>query len=106
MFNGTSTLNQLEKIIEKIGFPTDAEQAALETPYSKTMLENLRTGPESARKEWSALLPSADADAISFAGKLLTWTPEVRQHTHTHTQIHATGTARMLTPNACLRRRV
>ena len=38
VFAGTSTLNQLEKIIEKIGFPSEAEQKAVETQYSRTML--------------------------------------------------------------------
>jgi len=78
IFAGTSTLNQLERIIEKLGFPNDDEQRAIETQYSKTMLDNLHTGPNSARQEWSALLPSAEADAISFVSKLITWDPEKR----------------------------
>ena len=42
------------------------------------MLDNLRTGPNSHRREWSQLLPSADADAISLISKLITWDPEKR----------------------------
>lgn len=71
MFAGTSTLNQLERVIEKIGFPNDDEQKAIETPFSKTMLDNLRTGPDSARKEWSTLLPKADADATNLLSRLI-----------------------------------
>ena len=32
MFSGTSTLNQLEKIIEKIGFPNEEEQKVPRAP--------------------------------------------------------------------------
>ena len=78
IFPGTSTLNQLERLIEKIGFPSEDERKALETQYSKTMLENLTTGPNSARKEWREVLPSAPAEAISFASQLLCWDPEKR----------------------------
>jgi len=81
LFSGSSTLNQLEKIIEKIGYPSEGEQAALETPYMKTMLDNLRTGAESARaKEWSSIVPSArdDEAAISLVSRMLTWDPTKR----------------------------
>ena len=98
IFPGTSTLNQLERIIEKIGFPTPEERTALETQYSKTMLENLTTGPESERKAWKELLPSAGGDALSFVGKLICWSPEQRmtaedsiQHPYC-VQFHDAGT--------------
>ena len=78
IFPGTSTLNQLERVIEKIGFPSESERKSIETQYSKTMLENLTTGPDSARKEWKELLPSAPPDAISFVSRLITWAPEAR----------------------------
>lgn len=98
IFPGTSTLNQLERVIEKIGFPNEAERKALETQYSKTMLENLTTGPESARREWRELLPSAPPDAISFVSRLITWAPEARltaeeaiQHAYC-AQFHTEGT--------------
>merc|ERR550537_1950094 len=34
IFPGTSTLNQLERVIEKIGFPSEAERKSIETQYS------------------------------------------------------------------------
>ena len=78
LFVGTSTLNQLEEIIEKLGFPSEGEQKAIETQYSKTMLDNLRTGPNSSRKGWRTLVPNGDGDAHDLLARLITWDPSQR----------------------------
>ncbi len=41
MFPGTSTMNQLVRIIELTGPPTAEDIAAIRSPYAATMLESL-----------------------------------------------------------------
>lgn len=41
MFPGTSTLNQLERIIEVSGFPTPSDIESVNSSYATTMLESL-----------------------------------------------------------------
>lgn len=41
MFPGTSTLNQLERIIEVSGFPTPSDIDSVNSSYATTMLESL-----------------------------------------------------------------
>jgi mitogen-activated protein kinase 15 len=43
VFPGTSTMNQIERIIEVIGMPTRSEVASVSSPYAVTMLEALPT---------------------------------------------------------------
>merc|ERR1719375_3111913 len=41
VFQGSSTLNQLEKICEMVGRPSDDEVASLKSPFAQTMLDNI-----------------------------------------------------------------
>merc|ERR1712100_593979 len=41
MFPGSSTMNQLERVIEVTGQPTKADIESFNSPYASTMLENL-----------------------------------------------------------------
>ncbi|GIQ91008.1 hypothetical protein KIPB_014043, partial [Kipferlia bialata] len=41
LFPGTSTMNQLDKIIEVTGRPSPADIASIESPFASTMLESL-----------------------------------------------------------------
>jgi mitogen-activated protein kinase 15 len=41
LFAGTSTLNQLSKIIQVIGLPTDLELDKIGAPFSLTMFQHL-----------------------------------------------------------------
>jgi len=62
VFPGTSTLNQLEKIIEVVGSPNQTEIAAMQSPFAKTMLESLNnTG--TPVKTWKGLYPTPRATA-------------------------------------------
>ena len=54
IFPGTSTLNQLERVIEKIGFPNEAERKALETQYSNMLRSDHR--PRVSAPQWRELL--------------------------------------------------
>lgn len=41
VFPGTSTMNQIERIIEVIGLPAKSDVDAVASPYAATMLESL-----------------------------------------------------------------
>ena len=41
VFPGTSTMNQIERIIEVIGVPAKTDVDAVASPYAATMLESL-----------------------------------------------------------------
>ena len=41
IFPGTSTMNQIERIIEVIGAPAKSDVDAVASPYAATMLESL-----------------------------------------------------------------
>jgi mitogen-activated protein kinase 15 len=47
MFPGTSTMNQLDKIIEATGTPSAEDIEAIDSPFAATMLESL---PKSRKK--------------------------------------------------------
>ena len=42
-FSGTSTLNQIEVIVDRMGKPSEAEIESFESPYAATMLDSLET---------------------------------------------------------------
>jgi hypothetical protein len=45
MFPGSSTINQLERIIEITGLPPRKDVEAIQSPYAATMLESLKPMP-------------------------------------------------------------
>lgn len=75
LFPGTSTVNQLERILDVCGRPTPDEIASLKSPYAVTMLESMRA-PASPRFE--AVFPNAPADAIDLLRRLLSFNPADR----------------------------
>jgi|UniRef100_A0A7S4LAC8 mitogen-activated protein kinase 15 len=75
MFPGTSTMNQLERIIAVTGRPTEKDIASINSPFADTMLENLGTVQQ---RTWSELFPRAPADAIDLMKKLLVFNPNKR----------------------------
>merc|ERR1711998_556126 len=48
VFQGSSTLNQLEKICEVVGRPSEDEVAALKSPFAQTMLDNINVEKKSS----------------------------------------------------------
>ena len=41
VFSGSSTLNQIEKVVETIGFPAEAELTSWQSTFARTMLESI-----------------------------------------------------------------
>lgn len=75
MFPGTSTMNQLDKIIEVTGRPTAEDIAAINSPFAATMLESL---PPSRPRSLADMFPGASADALDLLQKLLQFNPNKR----------------------------
>jgi len=76
MFPGTSTMNQIDKILDVLGSPTSDDLKSIESDYAAQMMENL---PEYLRKNGlDALYPDADDDSMDLLKKLLTFNPSKR----------------------------
>jgi mitogen-activated protein kinase 15 len=76
MFPGTSTMNQIDKILDVLGSPTSDDLKSIESDYAAQMMENL---PEYVRKNGlDALYPDADDDSMDLLKKLLTFNPSKR----------------------------
>jgi len=97
IFPGSSTINQIEKIVELTGMPSD-EVINTISPFAPTMMQSLhgekRQNPNSLQPlgaqpskrdnrldppmAWRAKLPNASDDAIDLLQQLLAFTPETR----------------------------
>ena len=75
LFPGTSTMNQLERIIGLIGYPSAGDRSGIHSPYVNTMLENMgRVTPRS----FEEVFPEAPHDAVDFMRRLLRFHPKKR----------------------------
>lgn len=75
MFPGTSTMNQLDRIIEVTGRPTQSDIEAIDSPFAATMLESLpRTQPTPLQE----IYPHASEDALDLLRQLLQFDPHKR----------------------------
>jgi len=75
MFPGTSTMNQLDRIIEAVGRPTKDDIEAINSPFAATMLDSL---PETEARSFMSMFPNCDEDGIDLLGKLLRFNPNLR----------------------------
>jgi mitogen-activated protein kinase 15 len=75
MFPGTSTMNQLDRIIEITGRPSAEDIEAINSPFAATMLESL---PETQPRSLSSMFPNAPDDALDILSKLLQFNPNKR----------------------------
>jgi mitogen-activated protein kinase 15 len=75
IFPGTSTMNQIERIIEVTGMPPKPDIDAIASPYASTMLETL---PPLNHKSVTELFPSATPEAIDFIKECLHFNPTAR----------------------------
>jgi mitogen-activated protein kinase 15 len=76
LFPGTSTMNQLDRIIEISGLPSEEDIEAINSPFAATMLESLP--PTSQRTKLSDLFPHASKDALDLLSKCLMFNPQKR----------------------------
>lgn len=75
MYPGTSTLNQIERILELTGKPKSEDVEAIESPLAWNILNNITI---TKKKTLQSLCPNASDDAIDFMKKCLIFNPKQR----------------------------
>jgi len=76
MFPGTSTMNQIDKILTILGNPTKEDLDSIQSDYAAQMLENL---PEHGNENTlDDMYPNADSESMDLLKKLLTFNPDKR----------------------------
>jgi len=75
LFPGTSTMNQLDRIIDVSGKPTPQDIEAIRSPFASTILENL---PQTNPKSLADLFPKASPIALDLLKRTLEFNPEKR----------------------------
>ena len=78
LFPGTSTMNQLDRIIEVIGFPTKSEIESINSPFAKTMLESVIPPNKNNKKSIKDLFENVESNAIDLLQRLLVFNPKKR----------------------------
>ena len=68
-------MNQLDKILEITGLPTQEDIASIKSPFAATMLDSL---PSPKVKKMAELFPRADANALDLIKKCLYFNPSKR----------------------------
>ena len=75
MFPGSSTLNQINKVLEVTGKPTEEDIKSINSELASTMLENIVI---SKTKSLKALYPKASEEELDLLSKLLQFNPNKR----------------------------
>lgn len=75
IFPGTSTMNQLDRIMEVTGRPTAEDVEAIKSPFAATMLESL---PMSRPKPLSDMFPQASVEALDLLRMSMQFNPSKR----------------------------
>jgi len=72
---GTSTINQLERIIAAVGFPTPQDLESMKSKFSDSVLNNI---PATQPKPLRQTLAAFNKDAVDLIARLLAFNPEKR----------------------------
>jgi mitogen-activated protein kinase 15 len=75
IFQGTSTLNQIEKVLELIGKPTQEDIESIESPHAATILSSINV---TKKRSFQSFFPNASDVALDFLRKLLIFNPHSR----------------------------
>ncbi|KAG5181216.1 mitogen-activated protein kinase [Tribonema minus] len=75
IFPGTSTMNQVEKILELTGRPCPEDVSAVRSPYAATMLESI---PPTHQAPISESFPNASVQALDLISQCLHFNPDKR----------------------------
>lgn len=68
LFPGTSTLNQLDRVMQVTGRPSNEDIESINSPLAITMLESL---PPSKQRRMKDVFPNASEDALNLIKNLL-----------------------------------
>jgi len=75
MFPGSSTMNQLDRILELTGQPSAEDLESIQSPFALTMLDTL---PPVTRRSYRELYPAASEEALDMLQHLLSFNPSRR----------------------------
>ncbi|GMH66745.1 hypothetical protein TrVE_jg9644 [Triparma verrucosa] len=75
IFPGSSTMNQLERIISLTGKPTSGDVDAINSPFALTMLDSI---PPTKKTTLNEIFPGAAPEAIDLMEKCLVFNPSKR----------------------------
>ena len=75
VFPGTSTLNQLDRVMEITGKPNQEDLDSIKSPLAQTMIESL---PATKVKKLKDVFPSASDEALDLLKNLLIFNPSKR----------------------------
>lgn len=75
IFPGTSTLNQLDRILELTGRPSQEDIDSIQSNLASTMLDSL---PPTRKRSFHSFFPAAGDDAVDLVRKLLQFNPVKR----------------------------
>jgi len=75
IFQGTSTLNQIEKVLELIGKPKTEDIEAVDSPHAATILSSINV---TKKKSFGSFFANASESALDFLRKLLVFNPGQR----------------------------
>jgi len=75
IFQGTSTLNQIEKVLELIGKPKPEDIESVESPHAATILSSINV---TKKKSFQSFFANASELALDFLRKLLVFNPNNR----------------------------
>lgn len=75
MFPGTSTLNQIERVLEVTGRPSNEDIESLQGPQASAIIDSLRI---TRRKNLKDMFPLLSAEGLNFLKRLLQFNPNKR----------------------------
>eukprot|EP00928_Gymnodinium_smaydae_P082076 TRINITY_DN654_c0_g3_i1.p1 TRINITY_DN654_c0_g3~~TRINITY_DN654_c0_g3_i1.p1 ORF type:complete len:468 (+),score=130.06 TRINITY_DN654_c0_g3_i1:135-1538(+) len=75
IFPGTSTMNQLDRIMEVTGRPSPEDIEAIKSPFAATMLESL---PMSRPRPLQEMFPTASQEALDLLRQCMQFNPSKR----------------------------
>lgn len=78
LFPGSSTLNQIERIMGSIPTPSRADVDSLKSSYGASVLEKAASAAGRHKKSFDEILPDAPADGVDLMKKLLHFNPDKR----------------------------
>ena len=78
LFPGSSTMNQLEKVVEVTGLPTAEAVSHMRSPFAKTMLESIGSAAHARKVDLRTLIPGASPEAYKLLDACLNFDPHLR----------------------------
>ncbi|GLI63570.1 hypothetical protein VaNZ11_006567 [Volvox africanus] len=75
IFPGTSTMNQLDRIVEFCGRPAPADVEAIDSPFATTMMDSCTV---TTSRRLADIFPNASPEAADLLRKLLVFNPHKR----------------------------